>query len=230
MDELNPEQQRAANHGAIPLLIIAGAGTGKTKTLAHRVAHLIAEGTPPERILLLTFTRRAAHEMLRRAGELVGETQSSRVWGGTFHAVANRMLRAYGRAIGLPPEFTVMDQADSADLINLIRDELGLGEGKRRFPKKDTLAEIYSRLVNAREKLGDVLEANYPWCIEEIEGIRRVFEAYIERKRQQGVLDYDDLLLYWHALTRAEMAGDLVVNLFDHVLVDEYQDTNVAQL
>ncbi len=230
MDELNSQQLRAATHGSGPLLIIAGAGTGKTKTLAHRVAHLIDEGTPPERLLLLTFTRRAAQEMLRRAGELVGETQSSQVWGGTFHAVANRMLRAYGRAIGLPPEFTVMDQGDAADLMNLIRDDLGLGEGKRRFPKKDTLADIYSRLVNARQRLSDVLETSYPWCSGEIEGIRQVFAAYIERKRQQGVLDYDDLLLHWHALTRAEIAGDLVANLFDHILVDEYQDTNVAQL
>ncbi|MBI4214215.1 MAG: ATP-dependent helicase [Chloroflexi bacterium] len=230
MDDLNPEQHRAATHGAGPLLIIAGAGTGKTKTLAHRVAHLVSEGTPPERILLLTFTRRAAQEMLRRAGDLTGETQSRRVWGGTFHAVANRLLRTYGRAIGLPPEFTVMDQADTADLMNLIRDDLELGEGKRRFPRKDTLGEIYSRLINARETLSDVLEAVYPWCIEEVEGIRRLFQTYVQRKRQQGVLDYDDLLLYWHALTQAEMTRDLIASLFDHVLVDEYQDTNVAQL
>src|SRR5438045_4646576 len=131
VETLNPEQYRAATYGPGPLLIIAGAGTGKTKTLAHRVAHLIAEGVPPDRILLLTFTRRAAQEMLGRAGELVGETQSGRVWGGTFHAVANRLLRAYGRAISLPPEFTVMDQTAAADMMNLIREDRGPGQGQR---------------------------------------------------------------------------------------------------
>jgi len=155
---LNPEQLRAVSYGNGPLLVIAGAGTGKTRMLAQRVAHLIAEGVAPERILLLTFSRRAAREMLSRAGQIVGETQATRVWGGTFHAVANRLLRMYGRALSLPTEFTILDQADAADLINLIREESGLGHGPRRFPRKDTLAEIYSRVVNARLKLGDVLE------------------------------------------------------------------------
>ena len=229
-DALNEQQRAAVRFGDGPLLIVAGAGTGKTKTLAHRVAHLIGSGVAPERILLLTFSRRASREMLARAAHIVGETQTTRVWGGTFHAVANRLLRIYGRALSLPAEFTVMDQSDAADLMNLIRNDLGLGQGPRRFPRKDTLADIYSRVVNARQKVADVLEVSFPWCASEVDGIRAVFRAYIERKRAQGVLDYDDLLLYWHALTRANKTGDLVVGLFDHILVDEYQDTNVAQL
>ncbi|MHB8618604.1 MAG: ATP-dependent helicase [Chloroflexota bacterium] len=227
---LNDQQRRAAMFGDGPLLIIAGAGTGKTKTLAHRVAHLIGSGVAPERILLLTFSRRASREMLSRAARIVGETQTTRVWGGTFHAVANRLLRIYGRALRLPAEFTIMDQADAADLMNLIRNDLGLGQGPRRFPRKDTLADIYSRVVNARQKLADVLEASFPWCAGEADRIRAVFRAYIARKREQAVLDYDDLLLYWHALTRADKTGETVVGLFDHILVDEYQDTNIAQL
>src|SRR5436190_21700851 len=163
-EELNAEQHAAARYGPGPLLIIAGAGTGKTKTLAARVAHLIQAGVPPERILLLTFSRRAAREMLSRASAIVGETQSSRVWGGTFHAVANRLLRVHGHALGLPTGFTVLDQADGADLMNFIRSELELDRTQRRFPRKATLIEIYSRMVNARTKLGDVLEKNYPWC------------------------------------------------------------------
>ncbi len=227
---LNREQLRAAGYGDGPLLIVAGAGTGKTKTLASRVAHLIDHGVAPERILLLTFSRRAAREMLSRAGAIVGETRATHVWGGTFHAVANRLLRTYGRALGLPTSFTVLDQSDAADMMNLIRNELGFGQGPRRFPRKDTLADIYSRMVNARTKLGDVLETSFPWCASELEGIRAVFQAYLLRKRQQGVLDYDDLLLHWHALTRADKTGEIVVNLFDHILVDEYQDTNAVQL
>ncbi len=227
---LNREQLRAAGYGDGPLLIVAGAGTGKTKTLASRVAHLIDHGVAPERILLLTFSRRAAREMLSRAGAIVGETRATHVWGGTFHAVANRLLRTYGRALGLPTSFTVLDQSDAADMMNLIRNELGFGQGPRRFPRKDTLADIYSRMVNARTKLGDVLETSFPWCASELEGIRAVFQAYLLRKRQQGVLDYDDLLLHWHALTRADKTGEIVVHLFDHILVDEYQDTNAVQL
>ena len=231
LDEaLNGEELRAVTHGDGPLLIVAGAGTGKTKTLAHRVAHLIDRGVAPERILLLTFSRRAAREMLSRAAAIVGETRATRVWGGTFHAVANRLLRIYGAALGLPSSFTVLDQSDAADMMNLIRNELGLDRGPRRFPRKDTLADIYSRMVNARTKLGETLQTSFPWCASEIDGIRAVFQAYLQRKRQQGVLDYDDLLLHWHALARADQAGEIVVNLFDHILVDEYQDTNAAQL
>jgi DNA helicase-2/ATP-dependent DNA helicase PcrA len=230
---LNDAQRDAATiAGGAPVLVIAGAGTGKTTTLACRVAHLIATGTPPERILLLTFTRRAAREMLSRAAAMVGTAARDargRVWGGTFHATANRLLRGYGRSVGVRPDFTVMDQADAADLMNLIRGDLRLGEGERRFPRKDTLSAIYSRTVNARSKLTEVLKRDYPWCAEEIDGIRDVFARYVERKRAANVLDYDDLLLHWRALMCDAPGGIRVARLFDHVLVDEYQDTNALQ-
>jgi DNA helicase-2/ATP-dependent DNA helicase PcrA len=229
LERLNPEQRAAVEHVGGPLLVVAGAGSGKTWTLACRVARLVERGTPPERILLLTFTRRAAREMLSRAGTLTGARGLGRVWGGTFHATANRLLRIHGRALGLSPSFTVLDRTDTADLMDLIRGELGLGEGERRFPRKETLADVYSRTVNAQARLADVLEREYPWCAEEIDGIRSVFERYTERKRGQDALDYDDLLLYWHALGRHPAAGPAVGALFDHILVDEYQDTNALQ-
>ena len=211
------------------MLVVAGAGTGKTWTLACRVAHLIDSGVRPERLLLLTFTRRAAREMLARAGGLIGRDVLGKSWGGTFHAVGNRLLRLYGRPLGVRPDFTVMDQADAADLMDLIRGELGLGTGDRRFPRKDTLAAAYSRTVNARMKLGLVLERWFPWCAEEIEGVRMIFRSYVERKRAQNVLDYDDLLLYWNALVHTPGPAERIRELFDHVLVDEYQDTNALQ-
>ena len=228
LNELNPAQREAVTCPDGPVLVIAGAGTGKTKTLASRVAWLIEQGTPADRILLLTFTRRAAAEMLGRAARFAG-AQANKVWGGTFHATANRLLRLYGRAVGLSATFTVMDQADSEDLMNLIRGELGLAKAKKRFPRKGTLSAIYSRMVNSRMKLKAVLQAAFPWCEDDIDGIRAIFEAYVRRKREQNVLDYDDLLLHWQALMDAPEVGDKVAGRFDHVLVDEYQDTNVVQ-
>ena len=229
LERLNDEQRQAVEHADGPLLVVAGAGSGKTWTLACRVAHLVDRGVPPERILLLTFTRRAAREMLSRAEALTGDRGLGRVWGGTFHATANRLLRSHGRALGLPPDFTVLDRADTADLMDLIRGELQLGEGERRFPRKETLADVYSRTVNAGTKLAEVLEREYPWCAEELEGIRAIFERYTERKRGTNALDYDDLLLFWHALARHPAAGPAIAAGFDHVLVDEYQDTNALQ-
>jgi DNA helicase-2/ATP-dependent DNA helicase PcrA len=227
-EELNPEQQAAVSHGEGPLLIVAGAGSGKTMTLAARVASLIERGTRPERILLLTFSRRAAREMISRAARL-GTSETGRVWGGTFHAVGNRLLRLHGRALGLSPDFTVLDQADGADVMNLLRDELGYSARERRFPRKDTLAAIYSRTVNAGEPLTDVLKRRYPWCLDEAEGIREIFRAYTERKRQQHVLDYDDLLLFWKAMATSTATAPQLAAMFDHILVDEYQDTNALQ-
>jgi DNA helicase-2/ATP-dependent DNA helicase PcrA len=167
--------------------------------------------------------------MLSRAERLTGERSVGRVWGGTFHAVGNRLLRLHGRALGLRPDFTVMDRTDSADLMDLIRGDLGLGATERRFPRKDTLADIYSRTVNAQTKLREVLDAEFPWCAEELEGVRQIFEAYTDRKREHHCLDYDDLLLYWHALASTPGGGDQVAAMFDHILVDEYQDTNALQ-
>ncbi len=228
-EDLNPPQRTAVTHGEGPLLILAGAGTGKTTTLASRVAHLIDTGVRPERVLLLTFSRRAAREMLSRAQRVTEGTEVERVWGGTFHAVANRLLRLAGRPLGLPPDFTVLDQADGADVMNLIREDLGCSARERRFPKKDTLAAIYSRTVNAGEKLGEVLKRHYPWCQEEQDEIRQIFRSYTDRKRSQNVLDYDDLLLFWKALVVSPGAGPQIGARFDHILVDEYQDTNALQ-
>jgi DNA helicase II / ATP-dependent DNA helicase PcrA len=229
MDRLNPAQRQAVIHQSGPILVVAGAGSGKTFTLACRVAHLVEGGVPPERILLLTFTRRAAREMLRRAEHLTGRGVAGRVWGGTFHATGNRLLRMFGRSLGVPPDFTVLDQADGADLMNLIRGEQGLAVSDRRFPRKDTLAAIYSRTVNTGAPLSDVVERSFPWCADGLDGIRSIFRTYTTRKRDQNVLDYDDLLLHWLALARALGVGDRVARLFDHILVDEYQDTNAIQ-
>jgi len=227
--DLNDAQRTAVTHGDGPLLIVAGAGTGKTTTLAARVAWLVEQGVRPERMLLLTFSRRASREMLSRAERLSGTRDTGRVVGGTFHAVANRLLRLHGRPLGLRPDFTVLDQADAADVMNLLRDELGFSARERRFPRKETLAGIYSRTVNAGEKLGDVLKRHYPWCLDEADGIREIFQAYTGRKRAQNVLDYDDLLLFWKALAWSDATRGPLAAMFDHVLVDEYQDTNALQ-
>jgi DNA helicase-2/ATP-dependent DNA helicase PcrA len=229
LENLNPEQRAAVEHLGGPLLVVAGAGSGKTSTLACRVARLVDRGVPPGRILLLTFTRRAAREMLSRARRMHAGRSLDKVWGGTFHSVANRLLRLHGRSVGLPPEFTVMDRADTADLMDLVRGELGLGAGTKRFPRKDTLADVYSRVVNAQEPLPLVLERDFPWCLDETRGIGSVFDGYAVRKRAAGCLDYDDLLVWWRALLANERTRSAVAARFDHVLVDEYQDTNALQ-
>ena len=229
-DSLNPAQLEAVTCGDGPVLVIAGAGTGKTWTLACRVAYLIERGVSPERILLLTFSRRAAREMLSRASRIVDRNRTGKVWGGTFHAIGNRLLRTYGRALDLSPDFTVLDQADMADLMDLIRGEQHPTRDKRerRFPKKDTLVAIYSRMVNAGEALTGVLERVFPWCAEDAAGIRAIFAEYTRRKRAQNILDYDDLLLYWRALGELPVGKQVAVQ-FEHILVDEYQDTNPLQ-
>ena len=243
---LNPEQRRAVEYGigehlAPPaLLIAAGAGTGKTKTLAHRVAHLILNGGDPQRLLLLTFTRRAALEMTRRSQLILAEargnaargisTSSSLLpWSGTFHAIGSRLLRLHAGSIGLEPTFTVLDRANSADLFDLVRSELGLSQTGSRFPRKDTCLAIYSYTVNAGCPLEETLAALFPWCIQWAGEIRRLFQAYVAEKQQDNVLDYDDLLLYWrHAMAEPAAAAE-IRRRFDHVLVDEYQDTNRLQ-
>jgi DNA helicase II / ATP-dependent DNA helicase PcrA len=229
IDGLNAEQERAVRHDGGHVLIVAGAGSGKTRTLACRVARLLSDGVRPERILLLTFSRRAAREMVGRAGQAAAVDGARRVWGGTFHAVAHRLLRQHGAAVGLRPGFTILDQGDAAEVFGLVRHDLGLGERGRRFPRKDTLAAIYSRVVNAQEPLTDVVERAFPWCRGDLDGIKAVFAAYVERKRAGNVVDYDDLLLYWRALARSATVGPLLRAGFDHILVDEFQDTNAVQ-
>jgi DNA helicase-2/ATP-dependent DNA helicase PcrA len=260
LEELNPAQRRAVEHGgeaagtaggAGPLLIIAGAGSGKTNTLAHRVAHLIRNGADPGRILLLTFTRRAAGEMTRRARRILararaaaaaapdGENNSSAAarrgvsgeihWSGTFHSIANRLLRLHAGSVGLDPSFTVLDRSDSADLIDLQRNDLGFARQAARFPKKATCLAIYSHAVNAQRSIEDTLERAFPWCRPWADELRKLFGAYVEKKQQLSVLDYDDLLLYWQLAMAEPAVAKLVSERFDHVLVDEYQDTNALQ-
>src|SRR3954454_5351040 len=205
LSELNPEQRATATHAGGPLLILAGAGTGKTTTLCARVAWLVSEGVPAERLLLLTFTRRAAREMLQRARAMV--PASSRVLGGTFHSVAHRLVRRHAAALGLPPGFGVLDAGDAADVLDLLREEAGLAERRSRFPKKGTLLDIYSRTVNAQEPLSGVIEESFPWCSEWRAETSSLFRDYTARKRALGVIDLDDLLLMWRALARDEVIG-----------------------
>jgi DNA helicase II / ATP-dependent DNA helicase PcrA len=244
---LNPEQRRAVEYGigahveAPPaLLIAAGAGTGKTKTLAHRVAHLILNGGDPARLLLLTFTRRAALEMTRRSQLILAEARgdiahaastptSLLPWSGTFHAIGGRLLRLHAGSVGLDATFTILDRADSADLFDLARSELGLSQTASRFPRKDTCLAIYSYTVNAGCPIEETLAGLFPWCAEWSAELRRLFQAYVAGKQRDNVLDYDDLLLYWrHAMAEPSVATE-ICRRFDHVLVDEYQDTNRLQ-
>jgi DNA helicase-2/ATP-dependent DNA helicase PcrA len=242
---LNPEQRRAVEHGVgepgclpgMPLLIIAGAGSGKTNTLAHRVAHLIVNGADPRRILLMTFSRRAAAEMTRRVERIARRVIGRRAdlmteaitWAGTFHGIGARLLREHADQIGLDPAFTIHDREDSADLMNLVRHQLGFSQTESRFPAKGTCLSIYSRAVNAEAPLDDVLRSHFPWCAAWEKELRALFAAYIETKQAHNVLDYDDLLLYWaQAVSEPQLAGE-IGGRFDHVLVDEYQDTNRLQ-
>ncbi len=228
LDELNEEQRAAATHAGGPLLILAGAGTGKTTTLCARVAWLVSEGVPSERVLLLTFTRRASREMLQRARGLV--PASARVLGGTFHSVAHRLVRRHASALGLPGGFGVLDAGDAADVLDLLREEQGHAQAKTRFPRKGTLLDIYSRTINAQEPLSGVIEAHFPWCSDHREAISALFKAYTARKKALGVIDLDDLLLFWRALAADEVIGPRLAASFDHVLVDEYQDVNGLQV
>ncbi len=243
---LNAAQREAVEHGAGegrcehaggPLLVIAGAGSGKTSTLAHRVARLIAGGADPARILLLTFSRRAAEEMRRRVQRILGELAATQpwlggatlAWSGTFHGVGARLLREYAGRIGLDPAFTIHDREDSADLLNLVRHDQGLSAKNRRFPLKGTCLAIYSAAVNTRAPLAEVLQASFPWCAEWESELKQLFRAYVEAKQAQQVLDYDDLLLYWSQMMAEPALAQEVGALFEHVLVDEYQDTNHLQ-
>jgi DNA helicase-2/ATP-dependent DNA helicase PcrA len=238
--KLNPNQRRAAEFGGGtgggPLLVIAGAGSGKTDTLAHRVAHLVLNGADPRRILLLTFSRRAASEMARRVERICSRVLADAAaltggltWVGTFHGIGARLLREQADRIGLDPAFTIHDREDSADLLNLVRHELGLSRTERRFPTKGTCLAIYSRVVNAEAELERVLASAFPWCVAWASELRTLFAAYVEAKQRQNVLDYDDLLLYWSQMMAEPALAEEVAARFDHVMVDEYQDTNRLQ-
>src|SRR5437763_10975679 len=232
LDALNGAQRAAVTHAGGPLLILAGAGTGKTTTLCSRMAWLLAEGIPAERILLLTFTRRAAREMVRRARALAERAapQAGPVVGGTFHSVAHRMVRLHASSLGLDPGFGLLDAADAADLLDLVREDRGQAQSRRRFPRAQTMLDIYSRTVNSQAPLAQVLAESFPWCAEHREALATSFRAYGARKRALGVLDLDDLLLYWRARAREEVIGAAMGDSFEHVLVDEYQDVNGIQV
>ncbi len=225
---LNEAQRVAVEHEGAALLIVAGAGTGKTTTLAARLARLIDQGADPARLLLLTFSRRAAHELIARAARHADPNAAGRVWGGTFHAVAHRLLQQHAESVGLRPGFTVLDAGDAVDLMGLVRTDLGFGKGDRRFPRKDTLQSIYSRVANAQSPLSDTLSAFFPWCRGDVDPMREVFAEYAARKAATNVIDFDDLLLYWRALAAAP-AGAHLRGMFDHILVDEVQDVNTVQ-
>ncbi|MGP4692103.1 ATP-dependent helicase [Agrobacterium cavarae] len=245
LEKLNEQQRKAVEHGVGlaegetggPLLIIAGAGSGKTNTLAHRVAHLIVNGADPRRILLMTFSRRAASEMSRRVERICRNVLGSNsailtdalAWSGTFHGIGARLLRMYAEQIGLNMDFTIHDREDSADLINLARHELGFSKTESRFPTKGTCLAIYSRTVNSQTPLSEILRHHYPWVAMWEEQLKELFAAYVEAKQSQNVLDYDDLLLYWAQMVGDPDLADDIGKRFDHVMVDEYQDTNRLQ-
>jgi len=250
LEKLNIPQRKAVSYGEAqpdkglksgPLLIVAGAGTGKTDTLAHRVAHLAIHGVDPARILMLTFTRRAAAEMRRRAHDIVKKALNESIggvgqallqrlqWTGTFHSIGNRLLRHYARHLKLDPQFSVIDRADAADILDGLRQELGLAAKEQRFPRKETCLQIYSYRVNTARALKDTLAEQYPWCAQWEAELSKLYRGYVEKKQRCNLLDYDDLLLYWHAMMgEAQLAAHVSGN-FDHVLVDEYQDTNKLQ-
>ncbi|NOS76761.1 MAG: ATP-dependent helicase [Nitrospira sp.] len=226
---LNSQQLAAVTAGEGPSLVIAGAGSGKTRTLVYRVAYLIDSGVDPSNILLLTFTRKSAQEMLQRAGELIG-ARSARVCGGTFHSVANLLLRRYGRSIGVEPGFTILDRGDAEDLIALVRSQLGLNEKDKRFPRKGTIMEMISKSENTLRSLEEIILDEFGHFADHIEDLSRLKTAYQSAKRQKQLLDYDDLLVMLRQLLLLdETARATISRQFRYILVDEYQDTNRLQ-
>ncbi|MDY0354342.1 MAG: UvrD-helicase domain-containing protein [Sedimentisphaerales bacterium] len=227
--DLNREQLAVATAPGGPMLVVAGAGSGKTRALTYRLAWLVHHGIDPSRILLVTFTNRAAREMLGRVEVLVKQ-KTREIWGGTFHHIANRILRIHGKLLGISPDFTILDREDARDLLASCVDEAGIDIRQRRFPQKAVLAAISSFLQNTLESLDEVLSKRYPMFVEEIGGIEKVLVLYTEKKRLRQLLDFDDLLSAWlrlmaeHQDVRDQLAGQ-----FLHILVDEYQDTNKIQ-
>jgi DNA helicase-2/ATP-dependent DNA helicase PcrA len=236
-EDLNEEQRAAATFGGDQLRILAGAGTGKTTALTARVAWLVASGIPAERVMALTFTRRAARELVHRTETLIAGPSSpkrtrgnGRVVGGTFHSIAHRTLRRYAAAVGLPDGFSILDTGDAADVIDLVREEQGGAKHGRRFPKKGTLLDLYSRSVNTQQPLSAVIATIAPWCAEQIDPIASICRLYVNRKRALGLVDFDDLLLYWRAAADDDRFGLQLADEIDHICVDEYQDVNALQV
>ncbi len=229
LDGLNEQQRRAVTHECGPLLVLAGAGTGKTRTLVARAAWLRDnQGLPPSRILLLTFTRRAASDMLSRAAS-AGNRPAERICGGTFHAIAHKIIRQHAESFSLPPQFTILDQADTTEILDVLRPDHGLAEVGQRAPRAGTCADIYTRCVNTGRPVSEVVAASFPWCVPFTSELAGLFRAYTARKRARHLLDFDDLLLLWQAALADRAAGPVLRGMFDAVLVDEYQDVNTVQ-
>jgi DNA helicase-2/ATP-dependent DNA helicase PcrA len=227
--ELNEQQLEAVQAKPGPLLVIAGAGSGKTRTLTYRVAYLLEQGVPADAILLLTFTNKAAREMLQRVDQLL-PGQVSGLWGGTFHSVGNRILRRHGNAIGLRRGFTIMDRADQADLLNAVVTELNVKEKGKDWPRVNVLADLYSYAANTQEPLTSVIDKKYPHFMEFAHDFDRVLEGYEQRKLDANCVDFDDLLVKTLQMLRQEPGiAEFYQDRFRHLLVDEYQDTNRVQ-
>jgi DNA helicase II / ATP-dependent DNA helicase PcrA len=226
LDGLNEQQRRAVTHVGGPLLVLAGAGTGKTRTLVSRAAWLRdCQGIQASRILLLTFTRRAAGDMLARAAS----GGSERICGGTFHAIAHKIIRQHAESFSLPPQFTILDPADTADILDALRPDHGLTDTGQRSPKAAACADIYTRCVNTGRPVSEVVTASFPWCAPFTSQLSGLFRAYTARKRARHLLDFDDLLLLWQAALADPVAGPVLRGMFEAVLVDEYQDVNAIQ-
>jgi DNA helicase-2/ATP-dependent DNA helicase PcrA len=228
--DLNERQREAASFGDTALRIIAGPGTGKTTTLTARVEFLLDQGVPPDRVMLLTFTRRSAREIVGRVRALRNSAHVQRVVGGTFHSVAHQTLRRVHAGVGLSENFGVIDQSDAADLMDLVRSDLRVVSNERRLPKKNTLAALYSRTVNTSLALREVMAEHTPWCADSHEQVGTIFSAFVARKSKLGLLDFDDLLLYWRASATDQTLGSKLAGSYDHILVDEFQDVNLLQL
>ncbi len=228
LDALNEQQRRAVTHQGGPLLVLAGAGTGKTRTLVARAAWLRGgQGIPAGRILLLTFTRRAASDMLARGA--VGSGSDGRICGGTFHAIAHKIIRQHAESFSLPPQFTILDPGDTADLLDVLRPDHGLADSGQRAPRAAACADIYTRCVNTGRPVSEMVTASFPWCAPFTSQLAALFRAYTARKRARSLLDFDDLLLLWQAALADPVAGPVLRGMFDAVLVDEYQDVNAVQ-
>jgi DNA helicase-2/ATP-dependent DNA helicase PcrA len=228
-NELNPAQYEAVTSVSGSHLIIAGAGTGKTRTITYRVAYLVELGVKPEAILLLTFTRRAAQEMLRRASVLL-DARCEKVAGGTFHSFANTVLRHYAPLVKFESSFTILDQGDAEDVVNLLRTQMKFDTRERRFPRKQTLFDIYSKAVNTLSSIKEILKEEYPHFEDYLEDILRLQKAYEEYKARHNLMDYDDLLVYLRKLLRDhDHVRRTLSERYPYVMVDEYQDTNRIQ-
>ncbi len=229
LEDLNAPQYEAVTTVDGPVLVIAGAGSGKTRTLVYRVAHLVERGVAPENILLLTFTRRASQEMLWRAGQLLGG-DCNRVVGGTFHSVANMLLRRFGKPLGFSSSFSIIDRADAEGIVHLLKTSLNLGKGDKQFPKKRVILNMISGSVNKSLDLETLISEQYGHLLDHLDDILLLERHYQQFKFDHGLMDYDDLLVNWQKLLQeSSEARQQVLGRFSHIMVDEYQDTNQIQ-